>query len=310
MSNIRTLAVVLALVACSCAGPATDPGPSARITDTALEVRTGTFEVPPGESLTCFYTSLITDRELPIAGATGMQGEGGHHITLYYTEATGDPEHHPCTESEMASWRMVAGTGGEPGAGDDQSLPPRMALRIPSGVQIVIQAHYINTSGAPMEVSDELAANILAPSDIDEYAAMFVVHEDRFEIPARTAFETVSECVLTDELSIVLLMGHMHSSGTMFALERIAADGTATELYRHDWESAFASHPPVNRYTLAEPLILPAGTRLRQTCRWQNATDASMVFPTEMCDGVMFYFPDDGTGMRVCTPDTVDAHPL
>lgn len=307
----RAAAVCLAAMAGCTAPTPTTSGPSAIVTADALEIRTGLFTVPAAsESLTCFYTALVTDRELAINGATGVQGPGGHHVTLYYTEAVREPGWHPCSETEMASWKMVAGTGGEPGAGDDQSLPDGMAMRIPAGVQIVVQAHYINTSAQPMDVEDSLSAPVLSPAEVDAYAAMFVVHEDRFEVPARSAFESVSECVLGSELNIVLLMGHMHSAGRQFNLEIVREDGTVEPLYQHAWEGAFVSHPPVNRYEAAAPLVLPAGTRLRQTCQWNNTTEGPLLFPSEMCDGVMFFFPDDGAGMQVCTPETVNTRVL
>src|SRR6185312_16349641 len=81
-----------------------------------LTVATESFEIPAGESLTCFYTSTTTDTELTVGDATGTQGVGGHHIIVYYTDTPQAPTHHPCNDAEMISWHQIAGAsnGGEP----------------------------------------------------------------------------------------------------------------------------------------------------------------------------------------------------
>jgi hypothetical protein len=47
------------------------------------------------------------------------------------------------------------------------------------------------------------------------------------------------------------------------------------------------------QYTMDDPFVLTKGTRLRQTCKWNNTTDQKMLFPTEMCVGFGYYFPGE-----------------
>jgi hypothetical protein len=303
------LSACLALPFAACAGddPAPPAGPTVRITDRTLEFTTGPFTVPGGtDSFECFYTSVITDREFAISSATGLQGPGGHHLTAYYTAATRPAEHHPCTEEEMASWTMIAGTGGEAGVGDDQSLPEGLAIRVPAGVQLVLQAHYINTTPDPLTTDDSVTLAVLPPAEVEAYANMLVVHDDAFEVPARTRYRSTSVCTLTaPTLNVVLFMGHMHASGRQFSLELLPETGdTGSMLYDVAWSDEYSSHPPVLRYDRSAPLVLTGGTRFRQTCTWENTGDQPLIFPNEMCDGVFFYYPDAGDGMIVCNPES------
>ena len=42
------------------------------------------FAIPVGESFQCFYSDVITDKELSVVNAAGVQVEGGHHLSLYF----------------------------------------------------------------------------------------------------------------------------------------------------------------------------------------------------------------------------------
>ena len=61
----------------------------------------------------------------------------------------------------------------------------------------------------------------------------------------------------------------------------------------------YASHPPTLKYTTDAPLVLKAGTKLRQTCTWDNTTNNPVGFPREMCVMFGFYFPDNGNEIDI-----------
>jgi hypothetical protein len=108
MARLRPLraclfALSFAGLAAACSGKEAPPGdePDDMMDEGEfLEVETGAFEVRTGDVFECFYTDTITDRELAVRGATGIQaGAGGHHITVYYSTTHREPQHHPCQES-------------------------------------------------------------------------------------------------------------------------------------------------------------------------------------------------------------------
>ena len=89
------------------------------------------------------------------------------------------------------------------------------------------------------------------------------------------------------------MLGHQHELGKHYKLELI--DGaTTTTLYDKDWQESYTSHPPMQRYPVDKPFQLTTKVKLRQTCRWTNATDKNVYFPREMCVAFMYYYPDMG----------------
>jgi hypothetical protein len=65
-------------------------------------------------------------------------------------------------------------------------------------------------------------------------------------------------------------------------------------LRNDQWRESYTSHPLITNYSVNAPLHLAAGTRIRQSCDWDNATDRVMIFPREMCLSFMYYFPGEG----------------
>lgn len=281
---------VLALSGCG------EPELSADADPNTLTFRTGAFEVPPGDVFECFYTDVTTDRQLSVQSATARQAVGGHHVTVYYTNVPQPPNHHPCRDEEMVEWQQVAGAGGDEVSGEGTvSLPDGLATRIPAGKQIVTQSHYINTTGRTITVEDTVSIRLVDPSRIRAYANYFVVNDATFQVPAGMRTERTTTCTVPQDLQIVLLLGHMHANGRHYRLERLHEGEPAELLYETGWQPVYESHPPITRFPVERPYLLPQGARLRQTCRWDNDTGQPLVFPREMCIAFMYYFPDMGS---------------
>jgi hypothetical protein len=262
-----------------------------------LAFETGEFDVEPGDIFECFYLPVTTTEELAVNKAVGVQGPGGHHISVYYTDVHREPGHHPCIDAEMINWHLVMGAGGE-GQSLDQdqvSLPDGIAMKLPEGMQIVLQAHYINATGQTQRVNDRVVLTLLEPAEVDQYANTFVTNDEAFEIPPASTYTITSECTVQTDVSVLLMVGHMHERGSRYTLERIDESGaTLATIYDEAWLPQYTSHPPVLRATVADPMVLAKGTHLRQTCTWQNDMQTPLLFPDEMCLSFSFYLPDKG----------------
>lgn len=288
---------LLSLVACGAPpsdGPKTDEPPLG-LSDTALRFKLAKYAVQPGDSFECHFTEVTTDRELFVNRASGKQGNGGHHVTIYYKDgAPSPPGHHTCKEEEMTQWNQVGGAGNEgEGVAD---LPPNVAIRIPKGKQMVVQTHYINPTSEPYEVEDEITVNLVPEKDVQRVANAFVVLDSGFEIPPQAKkFERTTTCVVPQDLDLVVLLGHMHESGAHYKLERLDESGKVVEsLVDHGWEPSYASHPPSKHWSTTEPHRLAKGTKLRQTCAWNNVENEAVRFPREMCLAFSYYLDDRG----------------
>lgn len=281
-----SLLSLAALVGCG-------PNPVDALPSNFLQFETGTFDVGPGDVFECFYLDAFAEEDLAIVGSTGTQGKGGHHIVAYWTDVFRDPQHHACIDEEMTTWHQIAGSAGD--GGEVVGLPDGLAIKVPAGMQLVLQAHYINTSGEVQSVNDSVTLEKADPSDIVAYANYYVTNDDQFQVNPNAAGQSVSTCTLDRDLDVVTLLGHMHEEGKSYRLEIVDDQDQPLEvLYEHAWEPSFTSHPPVDYWPADAPLHLPKGTRLRQTCDWQNTTADPLIFPREMCLAFMYYFPDQG----------------
>ncbi len=286
-------AMALTIFLFSCGG-VDDPGVT--IDPNILTLESGDFTVPTGESFYCFFTDTITDEELSVVSATAEQALGGHHMTLYYVDNKRPVGLQPCSgTSEMVDWHFVVGGGGEGNSTDSIiDLADGLGIKVPAGKQLMIQMHYINTTGKEQVVNDKMNVQLIDPAKVKAYVGDFVVLDDTFDIPANGTLESTSICEIPQDVNLSMLLGHMHDQGVHYKLETVDAQGNLLEtLYEQDWQPDYASHPPLNKYTMEQPLVLKAGTRLRQTCNWNNSTPNQLLFPTEMCIAFGYYFPGE-----------------
>lgn len=294
MSSARCLIpfVVVAASALSCSSKSSDTATSS----SDITIQTGEFDIPAGDSFECFYTDTFTatDHVMGITGSTGHQQPGGHHITVYYTDLTQPKQHHACSDSEMVQWHMVAGAdvGGNGGV---FGMPAGFAYKLPAGKQIVLQVHYINTTGKPRTVNDDVTLHLVEGSQVKTWANQWLFSDEQWSLPAKQTQTSATDCTINSDLNAFLLTGHMHELGKHYKLERIDDSGNVAELiYDTDWQPSYASHPPVKQWSPDAPYVIKKGTKLRQTCQWQNDTDAEVIFPREMCVFFGFYYPDQG----------------
>lgn len=304
--DLRKLAprCALSVIVLACAAASSSCGEESKPDDenepdNSLTVTLPEFAITPGETFQCFYSDVITDKEMSVIGANGKQVEGGHHLSLYYVDNQREPGMEECTSAEMLDWHFVVGAGGEANSASQLALPEGLAFKIPAGKQLMVQAHYINVSGAEMTANDWIKLDLVDPSLVEDYAADFVIDDDSFEIEPHAEYTTTMTCEVPQDVQLTLLLGHMHEQGAHFTLEKVDETGKQLELiYDEDWLPQYASHPPMLSYTKKDPFVLTKGTRLRQTCSWKNETDKKLLFPTEMCIGFGYYFP--GTDRVMC----------
>jgi hypothetical protein len=300
-ASLRARAKVLSIATLvACGGSSVGDGAPSAVPGLAIE--TGDFTAAPGDSFECFYTDRITASELSVTGATAQQQTGGHHVAVYYADQVQPVGHHACVDAEMVAWHQIAADAGNKEGVID--LPPGYATKVPAGKQIVVQSHYVNTSGAARTVHDAITITLADPANVKAYANAFVVSNGAFTVPPRATASSVAECTTPQDLKLLLLLGHMHERGVHFRLEQLDAQGgVASTLYDTDWSLEYVSHPPVTRFDPAAPLTLAAGAHLRQTCTWENAGDDALAFPQEMCVAFSYYVPDAGflncSGMQV-----------
>lgn len=281
------------------AGGAPSVGPTF---DVALDEIT----VAPGDTFECLYTGVWTDKELSIHGIDGVQAKGGHHITVYWTDAT-RTGHAPCTDEEMADWHMISGANTIAGGEPEYDLPDGIAFRVPAGKQIVAQLHYINTTGESYPAKDSISMHLVDAAEVTAYANLFTTVNGQIDLGPNSETTSAATATLAQDVQLFMYGGHMHELGQHIKVERVDEAGAPQDtIYDQDWDPSYASHPPVERFDPSAPFVLKKGERVRQTCTWNNTTAERVGFPREMCVFYGFYFPDK-TGdeiIQIATPDT------
>lgn len=293
---MRRLACFLFFAMASCGSEETPP-PDDGPPEGYVRYRTPPVTLQPGESgLWAQWVANPFDEDMDVADVIGWQSEGGHHALMYSTsEAREIGYTRDWSDADQLSTRFVGGIGGE--GAEAVRLPAGMVLRIPANSSLLIQTHYINTGDTELVAESYLDVK-LVPASPDAVVAGLFSHTDvGVDLTPGTNTMTV-ECVLQDDIELVMFANHMHEYGTVVKTTNILEDGTEIVLKDDPaWEYEWALNPNFEYRTLESTVLLPAGSTLRTECEWQNTTTDEVSFPDEMC--VFFGFSTNGNDI-VC----------
>ena len=152
-----------------------------------------------------------------------------------------------------------------PGA-RDVILPGGLAKKLPAGAEVVLQFHY--TPSRRLELDRTAIELNFAPSPPRQRVLTLQMGVDDLEIPPgdRGYRRSVSGTLPQDAL-LLNLMPHMHLRGSEFAFEIVGDGGRVETLLR---VKPFDFYWQLT-YWLAQPRLLPKGTRLRFTGTFDNS---------------------------------------
>lgn len=233
----------------------------------------------------------VEDKYIYAAEARPQNRSVVHHILVYLIPPG----------SRRADLRQVV-VGYSPG-----SLPVHLtdgvAMHVPAGSKLLFELHYTPTGHEQTDLS--YAGFCFTDKEaVTKHLQGRIAINHRFKIPPGDANHTVTADyhVQSDEL-LLSMTPHMHLRGKAFRYEAIYPDGQTEILldvpaYDFNWQL---------KYELAEPKLLPAGTRVRCTAVYDNSKyNPSNPDPTrtvgwgdqswdEMMIGFMDTIPADAT---------------
>ncbi|HEY4312305.1 MAG TPA: redoxin domain-containing protein [Pirellulales bacterium] len=164
------------------------------------------------------------------------------------------------------------GLGGGTLVGYAPGMPPAKypdgaALFVPAGSKVVFQVHY--TPNGSEQFDRSCVGMVFAdPKDVRERVDGDEAANTHFRIPAGADNHPVnSRHEFKDDVRLVSMTPHMHMRGKAFRYEAEYPDGRKEILldvpkYDFNWQM---------RYDLAEPKLLPRGTRLLCTAHFDNS---------------------------------------
>lgn len=184
-----------------------------------------------------------------------------HHVTVYHEPAgvTGD----------LRLNDRINLLGGYNPGGDPWNLPAGAAMRVPAGSQIVFEMHY-TPNGLPQLDRSYIGLAFARPEDVTQEVICVMPANTRFAIPPGAAnHEVGAEYTFPVDVDLLLMRPHMHLRGRSFQYDVVLPDDRHQRLlnvprYDFSWQHS---------YVLAEPLRLPAGTRLVCSATFDNSAE-------------------------------------
>src|SRR5688572_16291018 len=235
---------------------------------------------PGDERMYCYYLDNH-EGDLALRGMATMQGQYGHHVTLLSTdERMPDGTRVDCSGNEyMAKMRAYVYP--------IDPLPDGVGVMIPADSQYVLQMHYVNAGDQPILVRDVARLHRVDAAAVTTWAAALTTNDLTVNLPPGESTSSW-DCVIENDVDLLLLGGHMHENGTVFSVE-IGPDAESLEnLYLVDpWKSQYRDAPPISLF-FTEPRHLTPGTVVRTNCTWMNPGTTAITFPEEMCSAFAY----------------------
>lgn len=246
-------------------------------------------DIQPSSDVTlCEYLDWQSDADFDITDYRGYESAMGHHVILFAVPTRQPPGMHPCTEMDMINVRYLAAGGKEAGSPD---MPPGIVMRLESGMQLMIQSHWINTLTEPVDAQTALNVKMGPASPDSIVAGLLTTVTTTIDIPAASTGTAHAECAIGEDMTFFTLGGHMHEHGTEIAISVAPPGGQASEIYRTHWEVSFDADPPRNHYPIEAPFVLRTGDRVLVDCTYFNPNSAPLNFPGEMCVMWGYHYP-------------------
>lgn len=148
-------------------------------------------------------------------------------------------------------------------------FPPGMAAFVPAHSRLVFQIHY-TPNGVAQSDQSYVGFVFADPKTVAKRVALEVAEDRKFEIPPHAVDHVItSSFEFSQDYVLLSMMPHMHLRGKSFRFEAHYPSGDTEVLldvpqYDFNWQL---------RYELAEPKLMPEGTKIVCTGLYDNSAD-------------------------------------
>jgi hypothetical protein len=257
------------------------------------------INVPAGaEMLKCIYGAFPSDRGvIAVPSAESHYTPGSHHILAYRSDLTSIPDGQAGVFDCADGAGMMHNKGSyyeaqQPDARHD--LPPGVAHKFQPSEVIILQSHYLNTTGKDIAAHVVLTLHTVDPSTIQYEAGTILFSNVRINIGPHSKARVTMVCPIASDINPALLWSHMHKRAMNFVAttdDTAAAAALGTLYSEPDW-----SEPQAREYPSSPPVTLHAGSHITFSCDYQNDSDATFTYgnsaeKNEMCILHGMYWP-------------------
>ncbi len=243
--------------------------------------------------------------------------EGSHHFLLYETQYEEIPTHRndgtpvadiavgsdifDCSEGPTNGWSITRLVGGSQNFDGSSAVrfPEDVALRVRPNAVLMMNAHYLNTSPAPLDASVNINLWTIPKARVKHEGDILFWYNIFIKVPEMARTDARMRCTVPEDVTFTTMQSHMHSRGVGFE----AVTNTGERLY----ESAAWENVPVSYFD--EGLPVTAGTVIDYRCAYQN-NEGRTVFQgprstDEMCMLIGAFYPTV-PGLSFCSADPAD----
>lgn len=210
-----------------------------------------------------------------------------HHIIVFVKP----PNDRSLGHGGLSGFLAATAPGAKP-----MVAPPGMAKLVPAGSKFVFQMHYTPNGTATTDLSS-IGLKFVPASSVEHQLSTSTAANPFFRIPAGDPnYEVKAYKTFRRDTLLVSLYPHMHLRGKSFRYTAVYPDGTEEILldvprYDFNWQ---------NTYELAEPKVMPRGSRLIAEATFDNSEDnlanpdptAEVTFGEQTFDEMMIGFFD------------------
>ena len=172
----------------------------------------------------------------------------------------------------------------------DFSLPPGVAMRLPAGTGLDMNAHYANTTDQVVIGEVFVNLHLVEPAKVERVGEVFALSNFDIDLPAGQVTSLAKEFIFKEDRHIFQLVSHAHDRMEEFTAELIGGPRDGELVYiSYDWE-----HPAPLRFD--PPLRLKAGEGFRIRATYDNDTERNLNFGFTRADEMMilygYYYAD------------------
>jgi hypothetical protein len=276
---MQRAALLCLLAACGTDSTADDVAdPATRTIALAMD----SFTVEPGQEVwKCQDFANPFGADAQVTAWRAQLAAGSHHLLVTQIAGATDTAVTDCGQANLDGqvFEALASTS-------ETRYPDGIAFQVPATSGFRLEAHYLNTTDAP------ITATVGIEADTDETGTeriaagpLLFTTADISIPPSTTPLEIAKTCTVNRDMSLIDVVSHMHRRGIHFK----AAVGD-----RVIYESDDYAEP--ERLRFATPLALVAGDQVTFSCTYLNTSSDTITFgmsadTDEMCALFGTYFP-------------------
>ncbi len=267
--------------------------------ENGIQLHLGPFEVQPNFEREFFqFTDLKQVDDIYVNRIEVEMRRGSHHFLLYTFDSSAPiqvlPVYGQSRELRNESGILNLSTlyqmqfhkffGGTQWSRLNYILPEGVALKIPKGIGIDQNSHYVNKTDSVMIGEVYTNLHTINKTDVEHVAELFAFNNTDIFLPSQKVTTLTKKFILDEKYYIGQVFSHAHEKMQEFAVKIVGGDRNGEIIYwTNDWE-----HPPIINFE--PPIALNAGEGLLLEATYDNKSSTPVTFGYKSTDEMMILF--------------------